>query len=77
MVAGLAFLYGSSDDVKKKEIDNFIEDNIFYSHMSIDELLSFDKSKGVIDGIEIDMVYKNGKEAIETIIDDFKNIFKL
>lgn len=76
MLSGLGYLYANSDSVKKKLIENFIEKNSFYSNMSIDDLLSFENSIKVLDGIQIDIGFENGVKAIECIIEEFRDICK-
>ena len=76
MACGLSFIYANAETKKQAEILKFIEDYSFYSTMSIDDLLSFDTSQKNINGITIELNFKNGKEAIECMIDDFRKVCK-
>lgn len=71
MVAALAYVYKERDETKRQAICGFIEKYIYYSNMSIDSLLSFESSTKDTDGYTIDLGYKNGEEALNSIITDF------
>lgn len=74
MMSGLAHIYANADNSKREEIEEFLEDNLFYSWMSIDELLSFENATKDINGINIDIGYENGEVALEKIINAFRGI---
>lgn len=56
------------------KIDNFITKYIYYSDLSIDNILKFASSKMEIDGVQYELGFANGEECIEKIIEDFKEI---
>ncbi len=76
MMCGLSFLYAKADAVKQKAIEKFFEDYSFYADMSIDDLLSFDNSAKTVDNVTIEIGFKNGKQAIEHIISQFRQLCK-
>lgn len=76
MLSGLSFIYATAKDYKQEEIINFIEEYSFYSEMSLDMLLSFETSKKDINGITIEINYNNGEEAVEKMIEDFREVCK-
>ena len=76
VLSGIAFIYATAGEEKQLEIEKFIEEFSFYSKMSIDDLLSFDTSEKVLNGITIDINYENGEKAIEDMIGKFRNLCK-
>lgn len=44
--------------------------------MSIDDLVPFETSQKTINVITIELNFKNGKEAIESMINDFSKVYK-
>ena len=76
MTSGLAYIYATANSAKKSEITKFAEDFNFFSDMSFDELLSFDSSEKVIDGVTIGIDYENGEKAVEDMIERFRSICK-
>ena len=76
LFCGLAYLYSTSTLEKKRLIEEFISDHMFYADMSIDYLLSFEtnsKTDGVAT-IEID--FKNGEKALQSIIEAYRKVIK-
>lgn len=76
MACGFSFIYATAKSDKQKEIIEFINDYSFFSEMSIDTLLSFETSTKDINGITIGINYKNGQEAVENMIDDYRKLCK-
>jgi hypothetical protein len=76
ITCALSFVYSNADDIKRVEIDKFIENYYFFRKMSLDLLLSFDSSTKNIDGITYDISFDNGKKAIDTMIEDFRKVIK-
>lgn len=76
MTAGLACIYANSDINKQREIEEFEEKIIFYFRFSIDDLLAFKNASKEIDGTLYQIEYKDGKEAIETLIGEFDEVCK-
>ena len=76
IACGLSFLYATAEFESQLEIINFIEEYSFFSEMSIDFILSFDTSSKVVNGINFEIDFKNGEQAVKKIIDDFKKIVK-
>ena len=64
------------DPSKKEAVETFIEDNMFYSDWSIDELLSFDTNTKVINGIEYTLEFDTGETALQSIIEKFDALIK-
>ena len=71
MTQGLAFLYATEEN-KRKKIDKFVDEFSFYSDMSLDELLSFDTNEKVIGSTTIGLTKSNGLEEVEYIISAFR-----
>lgn len=76
MTCGLACVYASDNAVKKVEATKFAEDFYFFSDMSFDDLLSFDSSEKVVDGVTIGIDYENGEKAVEDMIEKFGIVCK-
>lgn len=76
MACGLSFIYGTANEDKKKEIEGFITEYYFFRKMSLDLILSFETSTKEIEGILMEISFKNGKEAADSIIKDFRNVVK-
>ncbi|MBC2726107.1 hypothetical protein [Desulfosporosinus sp.] len=74
MACGFSFIYANAKSDKQKEIIEFINNYSFFSEMSIDTLLSFDTSTKEFNGITIEISYKNGQEAVEIMIEDFRKL---
>lgn len=74
IIAALAYKFATADKNSRDKIEKFIEDNTFYFKFSIDELLSFETSEKIIDGIPVEIGYTTGQEAINKIIIDFKEV---
>ncbi|SMB88747.1 hypothetical protein SAMN00017405_0519 [Desulfonispora thiosulfatigenes DSM 11270] len=67
IIAALAYQFAVAGENQRGQIENFIEDKSFYSDFSIDELLSFETSEKVIDGINVDIGFLSGGEAIKKL----------
>ncbi|MBQ5317934.1 MAG: hypothetical protein J6K17_02430 [Oscillospiraceae bacterium] len=76
MTQGLAFLYATAEESKRKQIDEFIDKFSFYSDMSLDELLSFDTNEKVIGSITVVLIKNNGLEEVNYIISAFREVIK-
>lgn len=76
MTQGLAFLYATAKESKRKQIDEFIDKFSFYSDMSLDELLSFDTNEKVIGSITVVLIKNNGLEEVNYIISAFREVIK-
>lgn len=76
MVSTLTFVYANSDAEKKRQIEQFIDDFSYYSNWNIDTILSFETNRKIVDGSDYQIDYPNGEKAIESIIEQFKNICK-
>lgn len=76
MTCGLACLYATANSTRRAEITKFVENFYFFSDMSLDELLSFDSSEKVIDGVTIGIDYDNGEKAVEDMIEKFRDVCK-
>jgi len=76
MFLTLTYIYAGANSELKKEIENFIQDNYYYSKWSIDEILEFDSDTHIVDGSEYSLGYSNGIEAISCIIDKFEDLCK-
>lgn len=74
MLSALSYIYANAESEKRENIEEFIKDKMFYSEMSIDYLLSFDTSDKPGELGTIDIGFKDGKTALEKIIQDFKEI---
>ncbi len=69
----LSHLYGKNNHING-EIESFIEKYNFFAQWSIDNILLFETSKQIINGIEYEIPFVHGDLAINTIIEDFKKI---
>lgn len=75
MTQGLAFLYATEED-KRKQIENFVDEFSFYSDFSLDELLSFDTNEKIVNSTTIGLTKNNGLEEVEYIISAFRDVIK-
>jgi hypothetical protein len=75
MCCALTAIY-AIDPEKKSAIEMFVEDNMSYANWSIDDLVSFDTSEKVINGIEYSLDFANGEEALRNIISKFDALIK-
>lgn len=71
---GLAYLYPNSSDKKRKQIEDFIENQLFYADMSIDYLLSFTTNSKTEDIMTTEIDYNNGEEALQDIIKKYNEV---
>lgn len=76
ITCGLSFIYATANNDKRKEIEAFIEKYYFLREMTIDLLLLFETSKKEVNGVIMDISFKNGKEAVDSMIKDFRNVVK-
>lgn len=67
----LVYIY-CNDNCSK--INDFISKHLLYSNWSIDTILGFKENTQEINGIQYELCFANGKECLEKIIEDFKEI---
>lgn len=77
ITCGLSYLYAIAKSNEQNEIIKYIDDYYFYSDMSIDTMLSFETSSKEINGINIEISFKDGEELVETMIRDFEKVAKI
>lgn len=75
MTQGLAFLY-ATEEIKRKQIDKFVDEFSYYSDFSLDELLSFDTNEKVVGSNTIGLTKNNGLEEVEYIISAFRDVIE-
>ncbi len=76
MTQGLAFLYATAEEIKRKQIDKFVDEFSFYSDFSLDELLSFDTKEKVVGSTTIGLTKNNGLEEVGYIISAFRDVIE-
>ena len=76
MACGLAFIYATCGSLQREEILAFIGEYEFFKEMALDTLLSFDTSSKDIDGVTFELNYKNGHDAVENMVEDFRKLCK-
>ncbi len=77
VLATCGFIYANVDEIKKKQVEQFINSTQFYWEMSLDELLSFETSCKTTGIATVELEYENGEVAINDIIKKFITICDL
>ena len=67
----LVYIY-CNDNCSK--INDFISKYLLFSNWSIDIILNFTSDKKEINGVKYELGFSNGKECLEKMIEDFKEI---
>ena len=74
LFCGLACLYPNSTPEKRECIEEFINNHMFYSDMTIDYLLSFETDTQTEGIATIQIDYENGEEALQSIIRSYREV---
>lgn len=74
IMSTLTYLYGRNEANCISAVSNFFDTYHYYGEWSIDELLSFEGNSKVINGSLYEIDYKNGEEALQSIIDAFSEV---
>jgi len=74
MMSTLTHLYKNGNIQTEKAVAEFFDRYSYYGDWSIDELLSFDGDSKIINGATYEIGYRNGEEALTTMIDSFSTL---
>ncbi len=58
----------------KEAVEKYIEKYAYYFQFDMRTLLHFESNTQIIDGSSWEIGYNNGKEAVESIISDFRDL---